>query len=184
MFKITPYLEGVIVGLLLYDAWIVRGAGSGTNHRIWFKQSLTKNFEFFWTVFRILSPIILSIPKGVTSIRYGKASYGVTLTSSPPLWAGESLPSITKITTQFLDSNKIIPSDIYNLLTPEALAFLILGDGEAQASSLRLCTDSYTLSEVITLMNVLIIRYDLSCNIHWKIISSTNKRARIYIPSR
>lgn len=36
-------------------------------------------------------------------------------------------------------------------------------------------------------MNVLIIRYDFRpwpCYIYWKIISSTNKRARIYIPSR
>ena len=35
------------------------------------------------------------------------------------------LPAITKLSKQFLDSDfkKIIPLDIYYLLTPEALAF-------------------------------------------------------------
>jgi hypothetical protein len=35
-----------------------------------------------------------------------------------------------------------------------------------ESGGLRLCTNSYTLKEVVTLINVLILRYDLSCTIH------------------
>lgn len=44
------------------------------------------------------------------------------------------------------------------MLTPSALAHLIMGDGSAQQYSLKICTDSYTLPD-IRLMNVLIIWY-------------------------
>jgi hypothetical protein len=55
--------------------------------------------------------------------------------------------------------------------------------GESQISGLRLCTDSYTLQEVIILMNVLKINFDLNCRIHWKKNNKGEKLARIYIPS-
>lgn len=55
-------------------------------------------------------------------------------------------------------------------------------DGEAQISGLRLCTDSYTIQEVVILMNVLLIKYDLNTRIHWK-KKNNNKFLRIYIPS-
>jgi hypothetical protein len=52
-----------------------------------------------------------------------------------------------------------------------------MGDGVAIASGLQLCTDSYTLPDVIRLMNVLIIRYRLECTLQY----STKRQPRIYI---
>ena len=59
--------------------------------------------------------------------------------------------------------NKIkrIPEDIYNFLTPVALAHLIMGDGKGRKHGLNICLDSYNLKDIIRLMNVLIIKYNL-----------------------
>ena len=72
---------------------------------------------------------------------------------------------------------KIILYDIYNLLTPVALAHFIMGNGSSQKHGLVLCTDSFTITDVIRLMNVLIIRYQLDCTLRLR----TPSQSRIYI---
>lgn len=72
---------------------------------------------------------------------------------------------------------KIIPNNIYDLLTPIALAHLIMGDGSVQRSGLIICTDSYTLVDVVRLMNVLIVKYSLDCTMR----RCRENQYRIYI---
>jgi hypothetical protein len=43
-----------------------------------------------------------------------------------------------------------------------------MGDGAVRSFGLILCTNSYRLEEVVLLMNVLMIRYELECTIHKK----------------
>lgn len=43
-----------------------------------------------------------------------------------------------------------------------------MGDGEQQPSGLNLCTDSFSTVEVIKLINVLIIKYNLNCTLRNK----------------
>lgn len=57
-------------------------------------------------------------------------------------------------------------------------------EGEQQPSGLSICTDSFSISEVVILINVLIIRSDLNCHIRWKTTPSELRVARIYIPSK
>jgi hypothetical protein len=52
------------------------------------------------------------------------------------------------------------------VLTPIALAHLIMGDGAVQRHGLILYTNSYSIQDIVLLMNVLIIRYRLECTIH------------------
>lgn len=40
-----------------------------------------------------------------------------------------------------------------------------MGDGQRREYGLVLCTDSYTLQDVVRLVNVLIIRYNLICTL-------------------
>lgn len=80
----------------------------------------------------------------------------------------------------YLNKIKIVPVDIYNLLTPVALAHLVMGDGVAKAHGLIICTDSYSVPDIVRLMNVLIIRYRLECNIRYH----TPTQPRIYIRQR
>ena len=48
---------------------------------------------------------------------------------------------------------KIVPLDIYNLLTPEALAYWIMGAGN-NWKGLYLCTESFSNYDVNRLINV------------------------------
>lgn len=181
MFKINPYLEGVLVGLLLSDGlrWIMYKKRCGnSNHRIAFKQGFPRNFLFFWHVFETVSPILLGLPYFISG--YRKGTYLSALG-----FATMSLPSITKLTSQFLDNNynKVIPKDIYELLTPVALSIWIMGDGEQQPSGMNLCTDSFSIEEVVILINVLIIKYNLNCTIRNKTKPSGKTVARIYLPA-
>jgi hypothetical protein len=91
------------------------------------------------------------------------------------------LPCITELHSLFyIYKVKVIPSNIYDLLTPVALAYLIMGDGQASRHGLVLCTDSYKLVDVVRLMNVLMIRYELECTLR---INRENQY-RIYIRER
>ena len=53
-----------------------------------------------------------------------------------------------------------------------------MGDGGFKSNGVYLCTDSYSIQDVVLLMNVLIIRYKLKCTLH---VSSNKKGYRIYI---
>jgi len=77
------------------------------------------------------------------------------------------LPCFNELYSLFyLDSIKVVPEDIYNLLTPVALAHWISGDGGPAQGGLILCTDSFTIPECVRLMNVLII--NLNCHVLYK----------------
>jgi len=60
---------------------------------------------------------------------------------------------------------KIVPYNIYNMLTPVAIAHITMGDGTAREYGLEICTNSYSLEDVVRLMNVLMIRYILECSL-------------------
>lgn len=74
-----------------------------------------------------------------------------------------------------------VPENIYRLFTPIDLAFLIMGEGAGNIyKSLYLCTDSFSNYEVVKLMNVLLIRYDLKSNLLYFFFFN---KARRYIVS-
>jgi len=53
-----------------------------------------------------------------------------------------------------------------------------MGDGKFLSKGISICTDSYTIQDVVRLMNVLILRYELKCTLHK---TNNNKGYRIYI---
>jgi LAGLIDADG DNA endonuclease family len=91
-----------------------------------------------------------------------------------------ALPCISELHSIFyFNGVKIIPLNIYELLTPVALAHLIMGDGSTRDYGLNICTDCFTITDVVRLMNVLIIRYGLNCTLQRK----RDNQYRIYITS-
>jgi hypothetical protein len=53
------------------------------------------------------------------------------------------MPCLTELHPLFYPSGvKIIPKNIYDLLTPVALAHLVMGDGSKERHGLIICTDS------------------------------------------
>ena len=79
-----------------------------------------------------------------------------------------SYPCLTELYNLFYSNGKkIIPiAEIwpFDFLTPKALAIFIMGDGYYK-EGVGLCTDSFTLTEVIYLHHVLILKFDLDCRI-------------------
>ena len=73
-----------------------------------------------------------------------------------------------------------MPHNIYDLLTPIALAHLIMGDGKESRHGLVLCTDSYSVQDIVRLMNVLIVKYRLECILRYH----TPTQPRVYIRER
>jgi hypothetical protein len=79
------------------------------------------------------------------------------------------MPCLTKLHSLFYPNGiKIIPHNIYELLTPVALAHMIMGDGVARKYGLEICTNSYSIQDVVRLMNILMIRYRLDCILRLK----------------
>ena len=57
---------------------------------------------------------------------------------------------------------------MYNELTSIALAHWIIGDGTFKGILLLFCTDSYSIKDVVMLINILIIKYGIHCTIRYE----------------
>jgi hypothetical protein len=91
------------------------------------------------------------------------------------------MPCLTELHSLFYPNGvKIVPQNIYELLTPVALAHMIMGDGTAKSHGLIICTDSYSIEDTVRLMNVLIIRYRLELKFRFH----TPSQPRILIRQR
>ena len=167
MIVLAPYQYSVVIGLLLSDGWLIFASKTNKNARLGFKQSLSHSVYILF-VFNILSHYCSSGPKLTTGVRAGKWYYGLEFYT-------RSLTCITELYLIFYPNKvKIIPDNIYELLTPVAL---IMGDGSVQRHGLILCTDSYSIEDVVRLMNVLMIRYRLECTLRFY----KKNQYRIYI---
>lgn len=170
MIRLPPYQQSVIIGLILYDGWLIFASSTHKQARLGFAQSLSRS-AYVWFVFNLLSHYCSSCPKLVTGRREGTCTYALQIFT-------RSLPCFTELYSIF-NSNKVkrIPDNIYELLTPIALAHLIMGDGSALSRGLKICTDSYSIKDVVRLMNVLIIKYRLECTLR----THRKNQYRIYI---
>jgi len=165
--QLAPYQYSVIIGLLLSDGWLIFASKANKNARLGFTQSGAHG-EYFWFVFCSLSHYCSSYPR----VRIRSHLEYISLE-----FFTRSMPCITELHSLFYPNGvKIVPYNIYELLTPVALAHLIMGDGQVVSNGLRICTDAYSSSDIVKLINVLMIKYRLVCTIH--VLSG---RQRIYI---
>jgi hypothetical protein len=159
------------VGLLLSDGWLQKGKPHW-NARLGFKQGVVHS-ELFWHIWGILSHYCSAWPYLTKTVVRGRLFWGIAFFT-------RALPCFTNLYNLFYPKGiKVVPEGIWDLLTPVALAFWILGDGSARNKGLLLCTDSYTIQDIVRLMNVLMIKFHLKCTIHY----DTPTQPRIYISS-
>ena len=71
---------------------------------------------------------------------------------------------------------KTIKLDLYDNLDPISIAYWIMRYGAKKDKGIILCTDCFSLKEVIILMNILKIKYNVNSTIHLE-----KKKPRIYI---
>lgn len=172
MIALPPYEKSVVVGILLSDGNL-SSAKPHENPHLTFKQGII-NSKYVWFVYSILSHYCNVYPCESKSIRLGLSHFGVYFRT-------RGLPFFSELRSEFyIDKNKVVPENIYNLLTPVALAHMIMGDGVAKEYGLILCTDSYKLVDVIRLMSVLMIKFRLECTLRFH----RPTHPRIYIRQR
>ena len=161
MVQLAPYQYSVIIGLLLSDDWLIFASKTNKNSRLGFSQSAAHG-EYFWFVFFSLSHYCSSYPIVRIRSRFEQETIGLQFFT-------RSMPCLTELHSLFYPNGvKIIPNNIIELLIPVALAHMIMEDGSVQRHGLIICTNSYSIEDVVRLMNVLIIRYRLECTIHLK----------------
>ena len=168
LFFISKIQRSIIVGIVLSDAWVVKRRG--WNSRIGFKQSV-KHFSFFWNVFTYLSSLCSGYPWIVKIVKRGKLFYAIEMHT-------RQLLCLNEIHNLFYDIRniKMIKEEIYDYLDYTSLAYWIMGDGSNRNKGITLCTDSFTIKEVVLLINILKIKFDINSTIHME-----KNKPRIYI---
>ena len=168
MFSYNLYQRSVIIGIILSDGWIQKRYK--WNPRIGFKQSL-KNFEFFWDVFTQLSPLCSSYPWLTKNMKRGKLFYSIEFNT-------RQLNCINEVYNLFYNENnrKVIKLELYEYIDYVSIAYWIMGDGAKKNKGITLCTDCFSFKEVVTLMNILKIKFDVNSSIH-----KEKNKPRIYI---
>lgn len=150
-------LESILIGIIISDGWL--SINKSGNTRLFFKQSLDK-IEYFLYVFNRFSHYCSNYPQfQFTKLndKYFTSIYFATRT----------LPCLTYYYNMFYHKKvKIVPLELYNLLTYEALAHWICCDGTKTARGLTLQTQSFTIKQVVFIVSILIYKFNLKCSIH------------------
>lgn len=176
LLNLTPRAKSIIIGLILSDAWLQK-RGSW-NSRIGFKQSIN-NFPYLWHVYNELGYLCSSLPLAAKAITRGKIFYSVFLQT-------RQLACLNEIFNLFYltisDKNgksqviKTVKQELFFYMDYIVLANWILADGSKRAKGLVLCTDNFSLQEIVLLVNILIIKFDISPT-----IQREKNKFRIYI---
>ena len=166
---IPVHLRSVILGVLLSDGWLYKNKSSKTLLAL--KQ---KDFEYLWFVYTKLFHYCRSLPKLTKTNINGKVFTAV-------MFATRVYPCFTEWYNIFYDDEgkKKVPLELYNMLTYEALAHWIMGDGTRVNKGLTLQTQSVTVQECVFIISILIYKYDLKCSIHMQ-----RNQPTIYISSK
>ncbi len=159
--NLTLRIKSIIIGLLLSDGWIQKRVY--WNPRLGFKQSLI-NFSYLWQVYNELAYLTGSLPVLGKSIIRGKTFYNVSFQT-------RQLNSLIEIYNLLYISKegkniKIIKPELILYMDYIVLAHWIQGDGSKRNQGITLCTDNFSLQDIILLINILIIKFDINPTLH------------------
>ena len=157
MVSLPKFIEDIIIGLILSDAHLDLQNKKGNGQaRLYFKQSISR-LNYVLTLFNLLSHYCKSYPV----LKRGKFPY--------VYFSSRSLACFTELHKLFYDKNiKIIPLEIYDMLSMSSLAHWIMGDGSyvKKGGGIYLNTQSFSIRDNVRLMNVLIIKFNCKCTLH------------------
>ena len=185
MIQLTPRVRSIIIGLLLSDGWLQKRGH--WNPRIGFKQSII-NFPYIWYVYNELASLCSGQLMFGSSTLRGQRFYNLTLQTRQLACLMEifllfyivalpqapwALRSRTGVDKKII---KVIKEDLIFYMDYIVLAHWIMGDGSKRNEGVTLCTDKFTLPEVVLLINILIIKFDINPTLH-----KEKNNYRIYI---
>jgi hypothetical protein len=163
--RIGPHNEdilSVIIGSLLGDAYANKRSGEGV--RICYRQSIRHKEYLFWLYIFFYNRGYTSNlqPRQYTRTiqnKEGKKYYGYEFNTF-------TFRSFSWIHGMFYNNGrKVLPTNIYEYLTPLALAVWIMDDGGWTNYGIRIATNNFKLKEVELLQAVLISKYNLETTI-------------------
>ena len=168
MCKIPVHLHSILLGVLLSDGWLYKNKSGKTLFAL--KQT---NFEYLWLVYTNFSHYCRSLPITTKTTVKGKIFTSV-------MFATRVYPCFTEWYHLFYqEGKKVVPLDLYNMLTYEALAHWIMGDGTKVYKGLTLQTQSFTVKECVFIISILIHKFNLKCSLHMQ-----KNQPTIYISSK
>jgi len=176
MIQISNFNKSIIIGLILSEGHIEKR--KNWNARIQIEQSI-KNFEYLWYVFNKFNIFNSNYPFLTKRTFRNKKFYTLVFKT-------RQLNCFNEYHNLFYHYNKkIIRTDLFFYFDYISLAHWIMGDGSKRGKGLILCTDSYSITEVIILINILKIKFDLDSSIRYHTSLLPNniikKVPRIYI---
>lgn len=168
---LTPRVKSIIIGLILSDAWIQKKGHWNT--RIGFKQSI-KNFSYLFYIFSEIGYLCSGLPMTAKTVTRGKIFYSVYLQT-------RQLVCLNEIFHLFYVSEngqviKTVKQELFFYMNFLVLAHWIMGDGSKRGKGLVLCTDNFNLQEVVLLVNILIIKFEINPT-----IQKEKDKFRIYL---
>lgn len=174
LIKLPLETKEILVGILLGDAHIVQRSSTG-NSRLVYAQTAVAHKEYFYYVLSFFLPFCTKdyTPQSriVVDNRSKKTYTAISFTTM-------QLPCFNEFRAMFYVSNvKIVPSNIYELLSPRGLAFWLMDDGSRHGSGVHISVYSFTNTDVDKLMFTLQDKFNLKCSIHY----NRDKKPRIYI---
>lgn len=158
----------IIVGILLIDGQINYSSKKNLDNKniidinCKFKLKLSiKNKEYLIYVYKLLEHYCISIPKLKKDIKRGKEYLKLEFYT-------RSLPCFTLLRKHFYKGRiKIVPNDLYDLLNYESLAHIIICNSSfIKNKGIYLNILSFLLKEIIFIINIFIIKFNLNCTLH------------------
>ena len=158
MLVLTRKAKSILIGVLLSDGWIQRGKWHW-NPKIGIKQ-LIKNVKF---ILHLINEIGYLLPPGKIQISSnmlrGKRGYSSSI-------ATRALPCLKEVIDLLYEEKngklvRRIQEELINNMDYIVLGYWIMGDGSKSKNGVILCTEGFTLKEVILLVNILIIKLEI-----------------------
>lgn len=122
----------------------------------------TKNFEYLWAVYNEVSILCNAYPSKGYNIMRGKKFLSVTFMT-------RQLPCLNELYYQFYTQEtkcKSISIDLYGYLNYIVQAHWIMCDGSIRNKGLTLCTDNFSMKEVVQLISMLNYKFNINCTMH------------------
>lgn len=173
MLVLTKKSKSILIGILLSDGRVKRQKKTW-NPSIGIKKSL-RHIEYLWYILNEIGYLYPSKNVGISETwMRGKLFYAGTISTR----ALSSLNEIVMLLYKDINGKLIrrIQEDLVNYMDEIVLAHWIMGDGSKRNKGIILCTDGFTMKEIVMLMNMLKIKLDINTTIH-----KEKGRFRIYI---
>lgn len=156
---LTPNIKNIIVSILISDGKLCK-KNKSNNKFIKFRLSIIHSSFLFFCFFK-LSHYCSSYPKFI-EIKLNKKKYQLQEIQTRTLNCFNEF-------NKFFDSsyNKILPSDFFDYVNFEMLAFWIMFSGHPNGKGLDLYTN-YNLKDIIYIMNILLIKQQIKTTLYNK----------------